>query len=121
MKSILFFILFCCLIFTRVQAQLEIVSVGDRKLSLEGVISQGRISDIVEDKEGLIWVGTLDGLNSYDGYNAVVYRNIKGDTNSLSNNIVNSLQVCCDNSIWVATNRGLNKLDSQTGKFEVFL
>jgi len=118
---VLFLLCLNCLFFTQIQAQLEVISIGDRKLSLEGVISQGRISDIVEDNEGLIWVGTLDGLNSYDGYNAVVYRNIEGDTTSLSNNIVNCLHVCCDKGIWVATNRGLNWLSTQTNKFEVFL
>jgi hypothetical protein len=32
-------------------------------------LSQVRVSDIVQDDQGFIWFGTLNGLIRYDGYN----------------------------------------------------
>jgi signal transduction histidine kinase/ligand-binding sensor domain-containing protein len=94
-----------------VSAQINIVPIGTRKVNMEEPLSQGRVLSIVEDDQGLMWIGTLDGLNSYDGYNVEVYRRILGDSTSLSNNTVNSL--CIDNSsnIWIGTENGLNVLN----------
>ncbi|MBK9486448.1 MAG: hypothetical protein IPO01_15040 [Chitinophagaceae bacterium] len=31
-------------------------------------LSQGMVFDLLQDKEGFIWVATKNGLNRYDGY-----------------------------------------------------
>ena len=72
---------------------------------------------IVQDKSGFIWLGTSDGLNRFDGRNFVVYRNIAGDSTSLTNNIINSL--CTDHlgQVWAATNGGLCYYDFEDDAF----
>ncbi|MBK9982824.1 MAG: hypothetical protein IPP15_10455 [Saprospiraceae bacterium] len=62
---------------------------------------------IAQDHYGFLWFGTTDGLNRFDGRNFVVYRNIPGDTNSLTNNIINRLCIDSIGRVWVATNGGL--------------
>lgn len=42
--------------------------------------------NIVQDKEGFIWIGTTDGLNRFDGYEFKIYRNIPGDSTSIGSN-----------------------------------
>lgn len=93
-----------------VYTQVKVVPIGDRKLNIGEKISQGRVSSIVEDTSGIIWVGTLDGLNSFDGYNVSVYRHLSDDSTSISNNIINSLDSDKDGNIWVGTDNGLNKV-----------
>lgn len=102
-------------------AQVEIVPIGDRKINIGDKISQGRVSSIIEDNRGIIWVGTLDGLNSYDGYNSSVYRHVSGDSTSISNNIINALDSDKNNNIWVGTDNGLNRISPPYKNFDSFL
>ncbi len=75
------------------------------------------VTDIAQDKFGFLWLGTTDGLNRFDGKNFAVYRNVPGDTTSLSNNIINHLAVDNTGKIWVATNGGLCYYDFSDDAF----
>jgi ligand-binding sensor domain-containing protein len=48
-------------------------------------------SQIIQDKQGFLWVGTQGGLVRYDGYKMKSYTTVKGDSTSLSSNSVNAL------------------------------
>ncbi len=80
--------------------------------------SAGRLI-IAEDREGVIWVGTANGLNSYDKNTKkfTQYKNISDDTNSLSNNNVLAVFVDKKGLVWIGTEDGLNYYDKSTGKF----
>lgn len=82
-------------------------------------LSQVTAYCIYEDDMGFIWVGTDDGLNRYDGYNFMVFRNDPLSGNSLSNNSVNSIQGDAHGNLWVGTDQGLNLLDPKTQSFKV--
>lgn len=69
---------------------------------------RGSISELLQDRQGFIWVATSDGLGKYDGKTVVEYRNIRGDTTSLSNNYISDLYEDSEGRIWVATTSGLN-------------
>ena len=103
-------------------SQIEILPIADRKLSLGGDrISQGRVKSLIEDNKGVMWIGTLDGLNSFDGYNAIVYRHKSNDSTTISNNIINSLIKDDKGFLWIGTNNGLNKLSTESKIFERFI
>lgn len=36
-------------------------------------LSHNQIKSIFKDKTGFLWVGTISGLNRYDGYNVKVF------------------------------------------------
>jgi ligand-binding sensor domain-containing protein len=46
---------------------------GFETISTEDGLSQGLINDMLQDKEGFIWVATKGGLNRYDGYTFKVF------------------------------------------------
>jgi ligand-binding sensor domain-containing protein/serine phosphatase RsbU (regulator of sigma subunit) len=97
-------------------------------ISLEQGLSQSVVYDIFQDRDGLLWFGTQDGLNSYDGYKFTVFQNDPKDdvsggnsNKSLSNNSVRG--ICEDNSgvLWICTeNGGVNRFDKYSGKFTVY-
>jgi len=80
-------------------------------------LSQINVTCIVQDNRGFIWVGTDDGLNRYDGYQFIIYRNNPKDRYSISSNSILDLIGDRQGNLWIATKNGLNKLDTRTGRF----
>jgi signal transduction histidine kinase/DNA-binding response OmpR family regulator/ligand-binding sensor domain-containing protein len=81
-------------------------------------LSQGMVFDILQDKEGFIWVATKNGLNRYDGYGFKVFSNDPYNSHSLSSNTILKLFEDSKGRIWAGTeNAGLNIYDKQSGKF----
>jgi len=73
------------------------------------------------DNNGILWGGQSDvGFGSYDPSTGHVksYSFNFADSNSLSNNNVNSIIQDKDGTIWLSTNNGINHFDPETEKFE---
>ena len=66
-------------------------------------ISQNTILALFKDKYGLIWFGTQDGLNKYDGYRIVVYRHQSDNPTSLPANYINAVSDDDDGNLWIGT------------------
>ncbi len=66
---------------------------------------------ILEDKEGIIWLGTADGLCRYDAYRVSVFRSNIENPNRLSNNDITCLAEDTKGRILIGTKKGLNVLD----------
>lgn len=69
-------------------------------------LSQNAVLSIFCDSKGYIWMGTMDGLNRYDGYNFRIFKAIPGSMNSLTNNRVSLIWEDLRNYIWVVTYDG---------------
>jgi len=70
------------------------------------------------DRDGLLWVGSREGLYRYDGYLATAFLPVPGDTASISDVDVRALYEARDGALWISTNTaGLNRLDRRTGRF----
>src|SRR5258705_1545265 len=69
--------------------------------------SEGLSSNTVycsfKDHLSFLWIGTLDGLNRYDGNKFVVYRHSFSDSTSIASNIVFSITEDDSGNIWLAT------------------
>ncbi len=57
-------------------------------ITTEDGLSQNTVFDVTRDKDGFLWVGTLDGLNRYDGYTFQILKHRASDSSSLSANNV---------------------------------
>lgn len=75
------------------------------------------ITAIVQDADGLLWVGTEQGLSSFDGYNFTFYRLTHEHRWWQSGNDVSSLLVDADGRLWVGTAAGLLLRDRATSQF----
>ena len=66
-----------------------------------------------------MWFGTQDGLNFFDGYSFVTYRNDPNDSTSISNNYIQTLFEDQQGQLWIGTRGGgLNRFDRKTKIFE---
>ncbi len=76
-------------------------------------LSQNSITCIFRDKQGVVWIGTQDGLNRFDGYRFRVYKHDTRDTNSISDQFVLSIQEDGGNNLIIGTRNGLNLFDKR--------
>ena len=79
------------------------------------------IFDMVEDKNGSLWLATNGGgLANLDRKSGAVrtYRHDSADDNSISGNVVQELYIDADGIIWIGTRgRGLDRFDPETERF----
>ena len=69
-------------------------------------LSSNNVKSICQDHMGLIWIGTKNGLNRFDGVSIHPYIVYDNEAHRGNNNI-SSLYTAPDNSIWVGTDRGI--------------
>jgi ligand-binding sensor domain-containing protein/serine phosphatase RsbU (regulator of sigma subunit) len=82
-------------------------------------MTKGAVTAIVQDRHGLIWFGTEEGLSRYDGYEFVNYTQGSSDA-TLSNFTVTSLATA-DDAVWIGTEKGgLNRLDLNTKQIKQY-
>ena len=78
------------------------------------------VSTILQDRIGLIWIGTYSGLYKYDGYSCVSYGHDPYDSTSIVDNRLSALYEDKAGVLWVGTWVGLEKFDRMNGTFRHF-
>lgn len=91
-----------------------------RHLNTSQGLSHNRITCIIQNKEGFIWVGTEDGLNRYNGYKVDVYKHDPSDGSSISNSGIRCLFEDSKGMLWAGTDDGLNYFDITIEKFKTY-
>jgi PAS domain S-box-containing protein len=86
-------------------------------LTSEQGLSNDVVRCILQDSQGFMWFGTLDGLNKYDGYTFTVYRHRRSDPDSLSDNTVTALYEDRTGTLWIGTAMGLDSLAGGAVRF----
>ena len=89
-RLILFFVTLIC----------SLVSLADsvkdaylfQKVDYQQGLSNSAVLCLFQDNEGLMWFGTYDGVNCYDGKSMDVYRSDFSEQKTLSNNVIHSIQ-----------------------------
>lgn len=88
------------------------------KVSLDEGLSQCSVYCILQDRTGFMWFGTQDGLNRYDGYSIIVYKNNFSDKNSIANNYIWKIFEDKNSTLWIGTLNGtLAKFDKKNESF----
>lgn len=84
--------------------------------SREG-LSNSSILSLYQDRDGFMWFGSCDGLNMYDGRTIQIYKPTDSK-NKLSGNLIEQIIGNSDNTLWVHTNYGLDKIDKNKNNIE---
>ena len=86
--------------------------------SSEDGLSHNYISQILQDRDGYIWISTWYGLNRFDGNRFVNYTVSPGDYSNLSHNRILSLCEDANGYLWVKTyDNAIFRFDSAREKF----
>ncbi|MBI3511047.1 MAG: SpoIIE family protein phosphatase [Bacteroidetes bacterium] len=89
-----------------------------RHYTIEDGLSQNSVFGIVQDKQGFMWMGTLDGVSRFDGNHFTIFRPDPNDSNSISHNSARAMLADREGNIWAGTKNGLNEYDPAKGKFK---
>lgn len=85
-------------------------------------LSTGTVNCVFRDSKGYLWIGTIDGLNRYNGYEIEVFKTENGNPNSISGNVITSIDEDASGRIWIATrNSGVSVFDWNTADFTQIL
>ena len=90
-----------------------------RFISSRNGLSNSSINCIYKDSDDLMWFGTWDGLNRYDGSDFEIYRSSL-DGNSISSSIIRRIMEDSDRNLWVTTDRGIDRYDRHSDTFTRF-
>lgn len=97
---------FCKLTFEQENARVETWRQGEANN-----LSDNNVRTVLEDKSGLVWIGTQNGLNCLDPLSGKLtsYYYSASDTGSINDNVINQLFEDSFGNLWIGTNAGLNK------------
>lgn len=78
-------------------------------------MSNSSVNVIYQDSMGVMWIGTWDGLNRYDGDQFTQYHSITRDTTTLSHPVIRDILEENSEYLWVVSDWGLNRFNKITG------
>ena len=90
------------------------------RISIGQGLSSVWVTAIHQDRQGFLWLGTMHGLNRYDGSNFTVFRANPADSTSLRRDEVTCLEEDEAGTLWVGTWAGLHRYDPRRMQFTHF-
>jgi signal transduction histidine kinase len=77
---------------------------------------------VFEDRDGDIWVGTINGLDVIDPKKSRIthFRKNEKNINSLSDNFITALSEDQDGNIWIGTNSYVNRFSKKNATFRYY-
>lgn len=81
-------------------------------------LSNSSINKLFCDRDDILWLGTWDGLNMYDGtdFHVFNYSKEKG-SKSIGSNVIQNIMEDKTGNIWIATIEGISKYQKNSGSF----
>ncbi|MCF8358822.1 MAG: response regulator [Prolixibacteraceae bacterium] len=88
-----------------------------KKLDVNSGLSSNQINTIYKDSRGFIWIGTVNGLNRFDGYECRVFRKGTNPLYSINDNLVSNIHEDNNGKLWIVTSSGLDIFNPETETF----
>lgn len=112
-------VLMTCLAVSGYVASQPSADIKFERITTSNGLSNNQINDVFQDKQGYIWVGTLSGLNRYDGYNVKSFYHEEGKSGTLQNNTILWMARGPEGKMWVRNSLGISVYNSSKETFEV--
>lgn len=80
-------------------------------------LTQSEVYSFLQDSKGFMWIGTLAGLNRYDGYTIKQFSIDRNNKWGLENNTIRSLIEDKQGRIWIGTDIGIDIYIPETDRF----
>jgi ligand-binding sensor domain-containing protein/signal transduction histidine kinase/DNA-binding response OmpR family regulator len=87
---------------------------------VENGLSNNSVACSLQDKNGFLWFGTINGLNRFDGYSFKIFRHNPEDSTSIGSNFIRCLYEDQKGGLWIGTNKSIYLYNSHSEKFSLF-
>ena len=89
--------------------------------NVENGLSNNSVTCSMQDRNGFLWFGTINGLNRFNGYSFRIFRNDPEDSTSIGSNFIRCLYEDKDGNLWVGTNKGIYIYNTCSEKFHLLV
>lgn len=90
-----------------------------RQIADKEYMSNSSITSLCQNERGVMWIGTCDGLNIYDGRSIETLKMDEGN-DYFSGNLIDNIAYAGNDVYWIQTYYGLNKLDRRLNRVTHF-
>lgn len=84
-------------------------------------MSHWRVTQMLQDKNGMMWFSTWNGLDRFDGYKFVNFKTHAGDGSQMISDRIRDLKMTSDGCIYCKADNGWFHFDTRKGKFDQLL
>lgn len=112
-----FALILCCLLAIVGRAQMTTSPYYFRTYDSDNGLSNNSVNVVIQDRNGLMYFGTKDGLNLYNGISSRTFRKENSD---LGNNFITSLFEDEAGQLWIGTDGGAYIYNTTTDSFTPF-
>lgn len=112
-----FFILLCIFMTGHLSVFCQPDQIVFKHYGIAEGFSSNEAMDIVQTKEGLLWISSGDGLARFDSKSFKFFRHNNKDSHSIAHNYCKAMQVDKRGRIWIAANNDLDVFDPLTEIF----
>lgn len=92
-----------------------------KKYGIADGLSQAVVNSITQDKKGMMWFATDDGVNRFNGYEFQTFRFDCSEKELLHDNFVQRIFNDKDGNLWISSRQGMYRFDLSTEKLFPFL
>lgn len=89
-----------------------------RRLDTRNGLSNSQVNCTFRDSKGYVWIGTMYGLNRYDGYRVRTFYANTRDTTTMRDNNTSEIMESYDGKIWLHQGMNYCVYDPVTESFE---
>jgi len=111
-----FFLLYFILIWCNLYGQKDVMRFNNLTTGMG--LSNGDVTCTYQDNMGFVWIGTVDGLNRYNGLEFEVFKHDKKDSTTLPGNYIYDVLQDSKNNLWIGLINGLCKYNYDLNNFE---
>ena len=88
-----------------------------RRTDISKGLSHNRVTSLLKDSKGFMWMGTMSGLDRFDGYKFKVFKHDNKDTLSIDDDYVTQILELPEGKLLIETRNWMNIYDPLTEKF----
>ena len=83
-------------------------------------LSNNNVISIASDKEGIIWLGTENGLNRFDGYRVKNFYSDPHEPGAIPNNFISQIVPDAKNNLWISCSEGIYYFNTRSQRAKRF-